>query len=192
MELPADFSKVVLEYELKLSKYMLEEAKISKLLEYYSIAVSHYDQQNDEDTTRFYEHKIKQTLKLAAKAIEANSPRPVKNKQKVAQMKLELHIISKDTHKEDHSEEVKQQTQVYEENQKTIEIDFIKQDEKFRERLALRKKGKHGVRMLPKPEQNEWGEESTIKLDTTAKGLINQEKSVELSTSDINFDRHNR
>lgn len=119
---------------------MLDDCQIGKLLDYYSMAVSHYDTLNDNDMTIFFEQKIKQTLKLAARVKENESPKAVKSKQKVAQLKLELHIISKDTNtKEDHKEVVQEQTQVYEENQKTVEKDFMKQDEKFRERLAQRK-----------------------------------------------------
>ena len=119
---------------------MLDDSQIGKLLAYYSLAVSHYDTLNDNDMTMFFEQKIKQTLKLAARSKDAESPKAVKSKQKVAQLKLELHIISKDKKtNEDHKEVVEEQTQVYEENQKAIEKDFMKQDEKFRERLAQRK-----------------------------------------------------
>lgn len=66
VNLPSDFSKVVLEHELRLSKNQLSDIELGKLLEYYSIAVSHYDTTNDEDSTMFYEHKIKQALKNSA------------------------------------------------------------------------------------------------------------------------------
>lgn len=73
---------------------------MNKLLEYYSLAVSYYDTVNDEDSTLFYEHKIKQALKAAAKTRSeknlSTTPQP-KNQKKVAQMKLELHTIKKDS-----------------------------------------------------------------------------------------------
>lgn len=72
--------------------------------------------------------------------------------------------------------------EVYEENQKTIEKDFVKQEESFRKRLALRKNGKifHGA---------EWGNESTIKNDYTFRGNLSPEQSMELNSSDMNLGR---
>jgi hypothetical protein len=74
IDLPHDFSKVVLEHELKLSKNDLNNDGLSKLLSYYSLAVSHYDTMNDEDSTMFYEHKIKQALKNSAAGAYGKSP----------------------------------------------------------------------------------------------------------------------
>lgn len=74
----------------------LDQEGINKLLTYYSMAVSHYDTMNDDDTTMFFEMKIKNALKSAALSKFTGKPQAPKNQKKVAQMKLELHAINKD------------------------------------------------------------------------------------------------
>lgn len=77
-----------------------------------------------------------------------------------------------------------EQTKVFEENQKAVEIDFMKQEESFRKRLAMRKNGQtfHNA---------EWGNESTIKMDSILKANLSPEESVDLNSSDMNIGRLN-
>lgn len=73
---------------------------------------------------------------------------------------------------------MKEQAKVFEENQKAVEIDFMKQEESFRKRLAMRKNGQtfHNA---------EWGNESTIKMDSILKATLSPDQSVELIADDI-------
>jgi hypothetical protein len=69
-----------------------------------------------------------------------------------------------------------------EDSQKALEIDFMKQEENFRKRLAMRKNGR---KILPPAEGS--GGESSINLNSIAKQNLSYENSVELNSSDINF-----
>jgi hypothetical protein len=95
-----------------------------------------------------------------------------------------LHIIINkfklDVKTNDHQTEVVKQVEVYRENQKAVEKDFVKQEESFRKRLALRKNGKifQGA---------EWGNESTIKNESIFRGNLSPEQSMELNSSDMNL-----
>lgn len=76
---------------------------------------------------------------------------------------------------------IEKQSKALENSQKAVEIDFIKQEENFRKRLAMRKKGK---KILTQPN---WGNESSINVNSISKNNISIENSVELNSSDINF-----
>lgn len=80
-----------------------------------------------------------------------------------------MHTINKNTTKQFGEEDiVRKQEEILEESQRAVEIDFIKQNQKFRERLAMRTKAK--IKILPKElKESEWGNESSIKLDSTIK-----------------------
>ena len=80
--------------------------------------------------------------------------------------------------KEEQKTFVEQQAAVQEENQKAVEIDFIRQEENFRKRLAIRKKGEVRLNL-------EWGNESTIKMDSLILGKMSPEQSMELNSSDM-------
>ena len=99
-------------------------------------------------------------------------------------MKLELHTINKDAKNFDYGEAVQKQNKIQEESQKAIEIDFLKQNEKFRERLAMRKK--HKTKILKKlSKESEWGNESSIKMDSMIKPNLSPDQSIELNFSDV-------
>lgn len=79
-----------------------------------------------------------------------------------------------------YEDQMKQQDKIYEESQKAVEIDFLKQEESFRKRLAMRKnnQGWH---------HNDWGSESTIKMDSILRANLTPEQSVDLNASDMNL-----
>ena len=78
---------------------------------------------------------------------------------------------------------IKNYSKLIEENQKAVERDFIKQEENFRKRLAMRKNGAKILTAL----QPEWVNESSINSTSMIKANISPEQSVELNASDINF-----
>jgi len=86
--------------------------------------------------------------------------------------------VVKPQKKEEQKTFVEKQAEVQEENQKAVEIDFIRQEENFRKRLASRKKGELWLNM-------EWGNESTIKMDSMNMGKMSPEQSIELNSSDM-------
>lgn len=82
--------------------------------------------------------------------------------------------------------QVKEQNQRHDQSQRAVETDFMKQEGKFRERLAMRKKA--AIRIFDKyDESHEWGNESTIKMDSGLKSNNTPEQSVDLNTSDVNL-----
>mmetsp|Transcript_34565 Transcript_34565/g.34204 ORF Transcript_34565/g.34204 Transcript_34565/m.34204 type:complete len:244 (-) Transcript_34565:28-759(-) len=144
---------------------------------------------NDDDTTLFYEHKIKNALRTAAEIASPKKKPTAKATKKMAQMKMQLYMLNKDKEKEKQREvlteynPVQKQTRALENSQKAVERDFIKQEENFRKRLAMRKRGK---KILTQPN---WGNESSINVNSLSKNNISIENSVELNSSDINFDK---
>jgi len=104
-------------------------------------------------------------------------------------MKLQLYIMNKDKEKEKQREvlpeynPIQKQSKALENSQRAVERDFIKQEENFRKRLAMRKKGK---RILAQPNCDN---ESSINVNSLSKNNFSIENSVELNSSDVNFEK---
>mmetsp|Transcript_20870 Transcript_20870/g.18491 ORF Transcript_20870/g.18491 Transcript_20870/m.18491 type:complete len:198 (+) Transcript_20870:72-665(+) len=100
-------------------------------------------------------------------------------------MKLQLYSMNKETEEKQanpEQNEVIKHSEGLEDSQKAVEKDFMKQEESFRTRLAMRKNGR-------KINANLWGNESSINMNSISKNNLSNENSVELNSSDINFEK---